>query len=653
MASVSLLQKFFDSSVDLFCIASLEGYFLHINPAFKSVLGYELGELTSAPFLDFIHPDDREATLAEMGKLSGGLTTLYFENRYRCKDGSYKWLGWTSMPLVPDGVTYAVARDITRKKAEEAEAQWLRDQLVNEVEKHRTELSEAREVLGHTEEVLRMFVEHAPAAVAMFDQDMHYLIASRRWTTDYGLESTSFTGRSHYDVFPETPERWREIHRRCMNGTVEHSDGEEFVRADGSTDWVRWEMRPWFNRQGKIGGVIMFTEVMTEEKRLQDQLQQVQRLEAIGQLAGGIAHDFNNLLTVMRGRADFALQWLDPENPAYREVEVVVRTAERASTLTRQLLTFSRQQPVEVQPVVLNEVLADLYHLWERLLGEHVSIQLVPATGLWPINGNRSQIEQIMMNLVINARDAMPSGGRLTVETQNASLDEEYARLHAGVEPGEYVMLAVSDTGIGMDAATRQRIFDPFFTTKGPGKGTGLGLSTVYGIVRQNKGHIWVYSEPGKGSIFRIYLPRIAEAASVAGEKRAVPAVPPGARGEETILLVEDEEGVRDLARDILQAGGYRVLEATNGVAAKALLENYKGSALKLILTDVVMPEMGGPDLVRWARERVGGVKVVYMSGYSEQGGYYNGTLENGGHYLQKPFTPAALRRKVREVLDE
>ena len=384
-----------------------------------------------------------------------------------------------------------------------------------------------------------------------------------------------------------------------------------------------------------------------ELSETQDQLTQARKMEAVGRLAGGIAHDFNNLLTVMTGRSQLLLRRLTPEDPVRSEIELIEKTANRAADLTRQLLAFSRKQILQPAVMNLNAAVATMSEMLRRMIGEDVLLvtALDPALG-W-VQADPSQIEQIVINLAVNARDAMPKGGRLTLETANVELEGAYARAHVGAHPGPHVMLAVSDTGVGMDADTRTRIFEPFFTTKGPGKGTGLGLATVYGIVKQSGGHICVYSELGQGTAFKIYLPRVDRAAD--------PVEPGGllahvAQGRETILLVEDEGAVRELARDILEANGYAVLEARHGDEALAICERHS-EAIHLMLTDVVMPGMNGRELAeRLARLRPQ-TKVLYMSGYTDNAIILDGVLNGRAVFLQKPFTPDALARKVREVL--
>jgi signal transduction histidine kinase/ActR/RegA family two-component response regulator len=380
----------------------------------------------------------------------------------------------------------------------------------------------------------------------------------------------------------------------------------------------------------------------------QGQLEQVQKMDAIGRLAGGVAHDFNNLLTVILGRADILLRQLKPGDSMHRGLELIQRTAGRAADLTHQLLAFGRKQVLEPVVLDLSVVTMDLKDMLGRLIGEDIALLTTPTPELGRVKADRGQIEQVIMNLAVNARDAMPQGGRLILETANVELDDEFVRRHVGARPGPHVMLAVSDTGTGIPREIQAHIFEPFFTTKEQGKGTGLGLATVYGIVKQSGGYVEVNSESDQGTTFRIYLPRLDAAATTVDRSTRSTAA---AGGTETILLVEDEEGVRELARDILRASGYTVLEARNGNEALLLCERHQGR-LDLLLTDVVMPRMSGRELA----ERLGPLRpdlsVLYMSGYTDDAVIRHGVLGAGTAFLQKPFTPAALVQRVRETLD-
>ncbi len=380
---------------------------------------------------------------------------------------------------------------------------------------------------------------------------------------------------------------------------------------------------------------------------LERQLQQAQKMEAIGQLAGGIAHDFNNLLTAIIGYSELILVRLPEDDPTVADVREIKGAGERAATLTRQLLAFSRKQIVDPRVLDLNAVVANMEKLLRRVIGEDIELRTVLAADLGRVKIDPGQVEQVVMNLAVNARDAMPRGGALVIETVNAELDEGYARTHVAVRPGPHVMLVVSDTGTGMDEATKARLFEPFFTTKTPGKGTGLGLATVYGIVKQAGGNIWVYSEPGHGTTFKVYLPRVDEAAEPLGLE---PAGPPRG-GFEVVLLVEDDAAVRALVREALGSYGYRVLEAADAEQALRLAEEH-GAGIALLITDVVMPRTGGRELARRLTELRPDTKVLFLSGYTSDAILHHGILDRGVAFLQKPFTPEALARRVRQILD-
>ena len=419
-------------------------------------------------------------------------------------------------------------------------------------------------------------------------------------------------------------------------------------RADNTFIWVNLGVQAERDASGHVIHYEWSVADITESKRLEAELRQAQKLDAIGQLAGGIAHDFNNLLTVITGRGHLALGHLPADHPVRRHIDLIQSTAERAAALTRQLLAFSRKQVLEVKVLNVNAVVMGLAPLLRRLIGEDVEFSVVPASDLGAVKADPSQLEQIVVNLAVNARDAMPAGGTLSVETSNVELDEAYVRRHPGAAAGRFVALAISDTGHGMDAAVRARIFEPFFTTKEPGKGTGLGLATVFGIVKQSGGSIEVESEPGRGTRFRVYLPRVDEALDQA---TPAPSGPAGAGGSETILLVEDDADVRELALETLTGHGYVVIPASGAAEALALAAGHR-EPIHLLVTDVVMPQISGRGLAERLTPDRGEMRILYMSGYTDDAIFRHGVLEAGTPFLQKPFTPQSLLQKVREVLD-
>jgi two-component system cell cycle sensor histidine kinase/response regulator CckA len=419
------------------------------------------------------------------------------------------------------------------------------------------------------------------------------------------------------------------------------------VRKDGTVIWVSDTavVAKGNDAEPVMEGIIVD---ITDRKLLENQLQQSRRMEAVGRLAGGIAHDFNNLLTIIKGYAELAVQRSGIQPELRADVQQIENAAERASTLIRQLLAFSRRQVLQPKIIDLNAIVLGLDKLLGRLMGEHIEMVTRCAANVGRVKADPAQVEQVIMNLVVNARDAMPKGGRLTVETYNIDLDSTYARDHVSVKPGAYVMLAVSDTGIGMNPETVAHIFEPFYTTKESGQGTGLGLSTVYGIVKQSGGYIWVYSEPGKGTTFKVYLPRVAEQVEAKPERVELPTVN---KGSETILLVEDEEAVRELTSRILSAKGYSVVAAKSVKDAEEWCEKH-GGEIHLLLTDIIMPGTSGRELARRITAKHPQTRVLYMSGYTDNVLAQGGVLEAGLSFLQKPFTPAALAQKVRDVLD-
>ncbi|MGB0012711.1 MAG: ATP-binding protein [Candidatus Sulfotelmatobacter sp.] len=509
-------------------------------------------------------------------------------------------------------------------------------------------LRAAQESLRRSEMNFRSLVTNAPYGICRCDSAGQLLDANPALLTMLGYAVTSELVGKHLGGLYSDTHRWFELADYLHSAAPFNGLIAEWKRKDGITILVRVSGRAVCNDERKTA-FELFAEDVTERRALEQQLQQSQKMEAIGRLAGGIAHDFNNLLMVISGYSEFLLDRLGPDPALRGPAQEIAGASQRASSLTRQLLAFSRKQMLAPKILDLNGVVTENLKMLTRVIGEDIDLVMVPAPSLGAVRADAGQIDQVIMNLAVNARDAMPSGGKLTIETSNVSLDEEYARFHAPLRPGDYVMLAISDTGLGMDSETQSHIFEPFFTTKGP-KGTGLGLSTVYGIVKQSGGYIWVNSEPGKGTSFKIYLPRIAERAEpaqVVASNESAFTEP----GTETILLAEDEANLRYLARQFLEKQGYKVIEAADGAVAMQIAVAHEG-VIHLLLTDVIMPGMNGRELAQRISEIRPQTKVLYMSGYTENVIGHNGTLDAGVRLLQKPFTLRDLKSKVREVLD-
>jgi PAS domain S-box-containing protein len=509
-------------------------------------------------------------------------------------------------------------------------------------------LRSAQEGLRRSEVNFRSLVTNAPYGICRCDSTGILLDLNPALATTLGYASgVELVGRNLASLYADS-QQWFTIadYFRAMqrfNGLV-----AEWKRKDGSSISVRLSGRA---MRGEHNAVFfeLFTEDVTERRALEQQLRQAQKMEAVGRLAGGIAHDFNNLLMVISGYCEFLLERIGSDPALRGPAQEIANAAERATSLTRQLLAFSRKQMLTPKVLDLNAVVTENLKMLTRMIGEDIDLVMVPGGDLGAVKADPGQIEQVIMNLAVNARDAMPYGGKLTIETANVILDETYAHFHAPVNPGEYVMLAISDTGMGMDTDTQAHIFEPFFTTKGP-KGTGLGLSTVYGIVKQSEGYVWLYSEPGKGTTFKIYLPRVSATGDAIAVQPPIAAVK-AELGQETILLVEDEANLRRLGRQALENHGYTVLEAADGASAIQLSDAHPGP-IHLLLTDVIMPGMNGRELAHRISAPRPETKVLYMSGYTENAVGHNGTLDAGVNLLQKPFTLPALKAKVREVLD-
>ena len=448
------------------------------------------------------------------------------------------------------------------------------------------------------------------------------------------------------DVFLNPEEQSRLMKEFRRNGRLDNIE-VQWRRKDGSPITVRLSGRA-VTGTGEPEEVLeIIAEDVTERRVLEDQFRQAQKMEAVGRLAGGVAHDFNNLLMVIGGYTEVLLEQLEPASAMYQKALAVQQAADRATTLTRQLLAFSRKQLLELKVVDVNAIVSDMERLLRPLIGENIELTTKLAAGLGRTRADAGQLEQVIMNLVVNAKDAMPDGGKITIQTANVTLDGALRREHTFIHPGPYVVISVTDTGLGMDKETQSRIFEPFFTTKEKGKGTGLGLSTVYGIVKQSGGYVFAQSEVGQGTTFRLYLPQVEDAADISGPAKTASAE---TSGSETVLLVEDEESVRQLVRETLESRGYTVMEAENGEVGLKIADAHNGP-IHMMITDVVMPGMSGRELAKRLMQVRPETKVLYLSGYTEDAIVHQGVLETGTAFLQKPFTLQTLSRKVREVL--
>jgi PAS domain S-box-containing protein len=509
---------------------------------------------------------------------------------------------------------------------------------------------QAEAALRASEERFRALVENSSDALLLVDAEARVTYITPSSTRHLGWRPDQMVGRSLFDFLHADDRemigaRLAEMLQnpgRLVTAEVRflHADGSWRIMEGGGVSHIA---------DPSVGAVVVNARDITDRRKLEEQLRQSQKMEAVGQLAGGVAHDFNNLLTAILGYCNLMLDDIPREDPLRADLEEIQLAGERAAALTRQLLAFSRRQMLQPQIVDINTIVQQLEKLLRRLISEDVELVTALAPELLPVRVDPASVEQILVNLAVNARDAMPVGGRLTIETANVELDQAYAVAHVTVRPGRYVMLAVTDTGQGMDEPTRARVFEPFFTTKEQGKGTGLGLATVYGMVKQSGGYVWVYSEPGHGSVFKVYLPPAEQRTSGHSEHPGRPQAD-DTQGWETVLLVEDEDAVRALAREVLRRHGYVVLEARHGVDALRVAERHTDH-IHLMVTDVVMPHMSGRDLAERLSTVRPKMKVLFMSGYTDHAVMHR-DLTPGSAFIQKPFTPEAFARKVRTVLD-
>jgi two-component system cell cycle sensor histidine kinase/response regulator CckA len=617
-----------ENAADMIAVVDMNGQRLFNSLSYQKVLGYSPEELQASSVFEQIHPDDRERIkkAAEEARRTGRGETM--EYRIRHKNGTWVVLESTS--------------SVIRNAAGEPEKLVIVNRDISERKK-------TEEALRRSETNFRSVIEDAPYGIYRASITGRFLQVNPalRKMLGYEAEKTLLEQDLATDIF----RHGGEYHRlaELLARTEEIKDLEmEWKKQDGSSITVRCSGRRINDESGAPAYFEVFAEDVSEKRVLEKQLRMAQKMEAIGRLSGGIAHDFNNLLGVIIGYSRVLKKALSPESVLFEHATEIEKAGQRAASLTKQLLAFSRQQILTPAVLNLNTLVSDMEKMLPRLLGEDVEVSLALEPELGSVKADQSQVEQVILNLAVNARDAMPSGGKLKVHTANVEIDQAYTRNHPGSKAGSYVLLSVTDSGAGMDAGTLAQIFEPFFTTKERGKGTGLGLATVYGIVKQSNGYIWVDSAPGKGSSFEIYLPRHAsepdaQIQTIVSEERL--------SGTETILLVEDAEPLRRLAQTFLEGSGFRVLSAGNGEEALEIAVGFAG-IFDLLLTDVVMPGMNGRVLAEHLLPRRPGMKVLYMSGYSDSFIAGHGVLDPETHLLHKPFTEVDLIRSVRQALD-
>ncbi len=582
-----------------------------------------------------------------------------YRANHRIQVSEFSRTGATTRAMGRLGTLYGLRADGTQFPIEASlsKAQVAGKSIYTAILRDVTERTESVERLRDSEERFRQLTEHIDEVFWMTDfAKTTMLYVSPAYERIWGRSCQSLYANPGDWLEAVHPDDRAGVREAALTRQAQGTYDEEYriVRPDGSLRFIHDRAFPVPDSDGNPYRMVGVAEDVTERtraneerSRLESQLRQSQKMEAIGRLAGGVAHDFNNMLGVILGYADVALRKLRPIDPIYKHLHEIRDAGQRSAELTRQLLAFSRQQAIAPQVLDLNAQLRGMERLLQRVIGEDVTLEFALAPDLWPVLMDKSQVDQALANLAVNSRDAMPDGGRLTVETANVSVDSAYCQHRPGSQPGDYVMLAVSDTGLGMDEVTRERAFEPFFTTKPEGKGTGLGLATIYGIVRQNDGFVDIYSEPGQGTTIRLYLPRSQQDVAAVGATASL-AVP--ARGHETVLLVEDQDQLREIARALLEELGYTVLEAASPGDAIVLCERHTGP-VHLLLTDVVMPTMNGRDLAQRILALKPGIRTLFTSGYTADTISRRGVLEGGVHFLEKPFSLDSLARKIREAL--
>jgi two-component system cell cycle sensor histidine kinase/response regulator CckA len=606
---------------------------LYVSPQIEEILGFPSSEWLTDPQLWFkqIYPDDRKRVLADFYKSHSNGKPFRSEYRLISRDGRIVW--------VRDEGT--VVRD------ESGQPRFIRGFMFDA-----TELLSAKDAIQKSEAKFQAIFEGMAVGIALIHTDGRIMESNQALQKMLGYRGEELYNRIMDElVHPEDANQGLELHKSLMAGERDHYQIERrYLRKDGEIVWGRLNVSRSYGLGEDPPYTIHMIEDITGWKQMEMQFLQSQKMETVGQLAGGIAHDLNNLFTILSGYSQLSLLEISEDHPLRGNLEEIRRTTGRAAELTQRLLAFSRRQAMDMKVLDLNQLLKGLEKMLGRIIGEDIELIIRLAEDLGEVKADPGQIEQAILNLVVNARDAMPNGGKLIIETHNVELDETYARSHFNVIPGRYILLSVTDTGCGMSPEVKERIFDPFFTTKGKTRGTGLGLSTVYGIVKQSGGYIWVYSEINQGTTFKIYLPWVDEEAENLSRQEETGDFP---RGEETILLVEDEDSLRSLTAKVLCDQGYTVLEAANGEEAMRLACEPAHKKIDLVLTDLVMPQMGGKELVEQFKHLHPESRILFISGYTDGIIIHQASLSPETPFLQKPFSPMELARKVRAVLDE
>lgn len=592
--------------------------FLAVNPSFERMTGLKAEDIIGKTVREVMPKTTLERIQAYGGVALSG-KPAFFENYYQNSDCHFEIKAFR--PAINQFA--CIFTDVTeRKKAEEK--------------------------LAHSYELMRYIIEHTSSSIAIHDCDLRYVYVSQRYLKEFNVVEPNIIGRQVQEVFPDMPRKWLDVYRQALEGKVVKAEDDIYERADGTTDWIRWECRPWYESDGKIGGIVVYMEFTTERKSLEEQLLQSQKMESVGRLAGGIAHDFNNMLAVILGYTEISLGLVKNNQKLLFNIQSIRKAAVRSKDLTRQLLAYARKQTVVPKLLSLNDTVEGMLKMLRRLIGEDIDLVWQPGAGILPVLMDPSQMDQVLANLCVNARDAIGGVGRIVIETKSVVRDESYCQFHAGFIPGAYVLLAISDNGCGMDRKLLEKIFEPFFTTKKTGEGTGLGLATVYGIIRQNNGFVNVYSEPGHGTTFKLYLPLADEGGLAVQEADSQPLV----RGNETVLLVEDEPDILNMAFIMLKSLGYGVLPAATPEKALMMSEKY-GGEIHLLITDVIMPGMNGRELTEKLRSSRPGLKTLFMSGYTANVIAHHGVLDSGVNFVAKPFSKKELALKIREALKD